>query len=77
VRAVSWTRRLYPTAQVPRECMGLDYLAHHRALATAYRLLEDFGVLRLGDCVIQNAPETAVSQLIPSSCSEFVRMTGA
>eukprot|EP01047_Picozoa_sp_COSAG01_P063834 COSAG01_NODE_8344_length_2822_cov_3.161219_4_plen_75_part_00 len=56
--------------------MGLDYLAHHRALATAYRLLEDFGVLRLGDCVIQNAPETAVSQLIPSLCSEFVRMTG-
>ena len=30
------------------ELMGCDYLAYHQSLATAFRLLEGYGVLRLG-----------------------------
>ena len=48
---------------VPMELMGCDYLAYHQSLTTAFRLLEGYGVLRLGDCVIQNAPESAVGAL--------------
>jgi NADPH:quinone reductase-like Zn-dependent oxidoreductase len=54
--------------KVPRESMGLDYLAHHQALATAYRLLEDFGTLRLGDCIIQNAAESPVGVAVIQLC---------
>eukprot|EP01051_Picozoa_sp_SAG22_P023191 SAG22_NODE_5874_length_938_cov_1.237187_1_plen_184_part_10 len=53
---------------VPSELMGCDYLAYHTALATAFRLLEDHGVLRLGDCIIQNAPESAVGVAVIQLC---------
>lgn len=54
--------------KVPKECMGLDYLAYHQALATAYRLLEDYGILRLGDCIIQNAADSAVGVAVIQLC---------
>eukprot|EP01043_Picozoa_sp_COSAG02_P064445 COSAG02_NODE_9426_length_2220_cov_1.568128_2_plen_384_part_01 len=54
--------------KVPRECMGLDYLAYHASLATAYRLLEGYGVLRLGDCVIQNNADSAVGVAVIQLC---------
>ena len=54
--------------RVPRECMGLDYLAYHRDLATAYRLLEGYGVLRLGDCIIQNNADSAVGVAVIQLC---------
>lgn len=54
--------------KVPRECMGLDYLAYHASLTTAYRLLEGYGVLRLGDCVIQNNADSAVGVAVIQLC---------
>jgi hypothetical protein len=48
--------------------MGLDYLAYHAALTTAYRLLEGYGVLRLGDCVIQNNADSAVGVAVIQLC---------
>ena len=53
---------------MPKDVMGLDYLSHHRALTTAFRLLEGFGVLRLGDCIIQNGAESAVGVAVIQLC---------
>ena len=54
--------------RVPREVMGLDYLASHRALTTAYRLLESYGSLRLGDTIIQNNADGAVGLAVLQLC---------
>ena len=54
--------------RVPREVMGLDYLASHRALTTAYRLLESYGSLRLGDTIIQNNADSAVGLAVLQLC---------
>lgn len=44
-------------AQVPNGLLPLHCLALHAPLCTAFRLLEDYGRLCPGDCVIQNAAD--------------------
>jgi trans-2-enoyl-CoA reductase len=53
---------------VPSRLMPVPMLACARSLATAYRLLEDYGELRPGDVVIQNAAAEAVGCAVLQLC---------
>ena len=48
--------------KVPAQLMPVRHLACSRSLCTAYRLLEDYGSLRPGDTIIQNAADLPVGQ---------------
>ena len=50
--------------QVPAQMMPLQHYACSRALCTAYRLLEDYGGLKPGDTIIQNAADLPIGQVI-------------
>jgi hypothetical protein len=53
--------------KVPAQLMDIPQLACARSLATAYRLLEDFGNLRPGDCIIQvRGPPRGAAKLLSS-----------
>ena len=54
--------------KVPTHLMPVSYLACSRALCTAYRLLEDYGGLRPGDTIIQNAADLPVGQAVVQLC---------
>ena len=53
---------------VPAQLMPTPMLACARVFATAWRLLEDFGSLRSGDTVIQNAGDEAVGVAVLQLC---------
>ncbi len=59
---------------VPPQLMPPTVLACSRALATAYRLLEDYGSLRPGDAIIQNAADEQVGLAILQLC-RLLRLT--
>ena len=59
---------------VPPQLMPPPVLACSRALATAYRLLEDYGSLRPGDAVIQNAADEQVGLAVLQLC-KLLRLT--
>lgn len=48
--------------------MPLEYLAMCREMCVAYRLLEDFGKLKPGDCVILNGANSTVGQCLLQLC---------
>lgn len=54
--------------KVPAQLLPLQHYACSRALCTAYRLLEDYGSLRPGDTVIQNAADLPVGQAVIQLC---------
>ena len=54
--------------QVPAGLLPLQHYACSRALCTAYRLLEDYGNLRPGDTIIQNAADLPVGQAVIQLC---------
>lgn len=54
--------------KVPAHLMPVSHLACSRSLCTAYRLLEDFGGLRPGDTIIQNAADLPVGQAVVQLC---------
>ena len=54
--------------KVPAGLLPLQHYACSRALCTAYRLLEDYGNLRPGDTIIQNAAELPVGQAVIQLC---------
>lgn len=53
--------------KIPTECMPLEQAALMREMVTAYRLLEDAS-LKPGDCVILNAANGTVGQLLIQLC---------
>ena len=59
---------------VPPQLMPPTVLACSRALATAYRLLEDYGSLRPGDAIIQNAADEQVGLAVMQLC-KLLRLT--
>ena len=54
--------------KVPAQLMPVRHLACSRSLCTAYRLLEDYGSLRPGDTIIQNAADLPVGQAVIQLC---------
>ncbi|KAF6265797.1 hypothetical protein COO60DRAFT_762517 [Scenedesmus sp. NREL 46B-D3] len=48
--------------------LPLEYLAAHRELLLAYKLLEADGSLKPGDCVILNAPNSTVGRTVLQLC---------
>ena len=54
--------------KVDPSLMPVAHLANASALATAYRLLEDYGSLRPGDAIIQNAAELPTGQAVIQLC---------
>jgi trans-2-enoyl-CoA reductase len=54
---------------VPRDLVDLPYLAIHRSLSTAFRLLEDHGQLRPGDWIIQNVADEIVGLVVLQLCA--------
>eukprot|EP00308_Calcidiscus_leptoporus_P021321 CAMPEP_0119378072 /NCGR_PEP_ID=MMETSP1334-20130426/47384_1 /TAXON_ID=127549 /ORGANISM="Calcidiscus leptoporus, Strain RCC1130" /LENGTH=662 /DNA_ID=CAMNT_0007397177 /DNA_START=9 /DNA_END=1997 /DNA_ORIENTATION=+ len=54
--------------KVSPNTLPLGHLACSRALCTAYRLLEDFGGLKPGDTIIQNAADLPVGQAVIQLC---------
>jgi len=54
--------------KVPAQLMPVRHLACSRSLCTAYRLLEDYGSLRPGDTIIQNAADLPVGQAVVQLC---------
>ena len=50
--------------KVPQNYLPPEYLAIHRELCTAYRLLEDHGNLRAGDWVVLNGATSSVGQCL-------------
>jgi len=55
--------------KVPAQLLPLQHYACSRALCTAYRLLEDYGNLRPGDTIIQNAADLPVGQAVIQLCN--------
>lgn len=55
--------------KVPAQLLPLQHYACSRALCTAYRLLEDYGSLRPGDTLIQNAADLPVGQAVIQLCT--------
>jgi len=55
--------------KVPAQLLPLQHYACSRALCTAYRLLEDYGSLRPGDTIIQNASDLPTGQAVIQLCS--------
>ena len=53
---------------VPAQLMPTPMLACARVFATAWRLLEDFGSLRSGDTIVQNAGDEAVGVAVLQLC---------
>ena len=60
--------------KVPAQLMEPEQLASSRAACTAYRLLEDFGSLRPGDCVIHNSADELVGVCLIQLC-RLLRLT--
>ena len=54
--------------KVPAQLLPLQHLACSRALCTAYRLLEDYGGLKPGDTLIQNAADLPTGQAVVQLC---------
>lgn len=54
--------------KVPAQLLPLQHYACSRSLCTAYRLLEDYGSLRPGDTIIQNAADLPVGQAAIQLC---------
>jgi trans-2-enoyl-CoA reductase len=54
--------------KVPAQLMPVQHLACSRSLCTAYRLLEDYGGVRPGDTIIQNAADLPVGQAVIQLC---------
>ncbi len=54
--------------KVPAQQLPLPHLACSRALCTAYRLLEDYGGLKPGDTIIQNAADLPTGQAVIQLC---------
>jgi len=54
--------------KVPAQLLPLQHYACSRSLCTAYRLLEDYGSLRPGDTIIQNAADLPVGQAVIQLC---------
>jgi len=54
--------------KVPAQLLPLQHYACSRSLCTAYRLLEDFGNLRPGDTIIQNAADLPTGQAVIQLC---------
>jgi len=54
--------------KVPAQMMPLQHYACSRALCTAYRLLEDYGGLKPGDTIIQNAADLPIGQAVIQLC---------
>jgi len=54
--------------KVPAQLLPLQHLACSRSLCSAYRLLEDYGSVKPGDTVIQNAADLPVGQAVIQLC---------
>lgn len=54
---------------IPTDIMPMESCAMLREIVTAYRLLEDNGNLKPGDCIILNAANSAVGQLVLQLCN--------
>jgi len=54
--------------KVPAQMLPLQHYACSRSLCTAYRLLEDYGNLRPGDTIIQNASDLPIGQAVIQLC---------
>ena len=67
--AVADSKRLL---KVPAQLLPVQHLACSRALCTAYRLLEDYGGLKPGDTIIQNAADLPTGQAVIQAAEECV-----
>ncbi|DBA84971.1 TPA: hypothetical protein ACH3X2_005711 [Trebouxia sp. C0005] len=54
--------------KLPKETLPIEHAAVFRELCLAYRLLEDHGNLKPGDCVILNAANSTVGRVIIQLC---------
>jgi trans-2-enoyl-CoA reductase len=54
--------------KVPAQMLPLQHYACSRSLCSAYRLLEDYGNVKPGDTVIQNAADMPVGQAVIQLC---------
>jgi trans-2-enoyl-CoA reductase len=54
--------------KVPAQVMPLQHLACSRSLCSAYRLLEDYGNVKPGDTIIQNAADLPTGQALIQLC---------
>ena len=54
--------------KIPAQLMPLQHLACSRSLCAAYRLLEDYGNVKPGDTIIQNASDMPTGQAVIQLC---------
>jgi trans-2-enoyl-CoA reductase len=54
--------------KVPAQLLPLQHYACSRSLCTAFRLLEDYGNVKPGDTIIQNAADLPIGQSIIQLC---------